>query len=172
MRAICGGGRYDNLFSNFSNANNDKDVEVTNNVEKDASSAAALTTKTSSNSVEAYNSIPAVGFGFGDAVIVELLKMKNLLPDFSKKPVHAVMVYSMDPVGALHAEAIRVTNALRDHGISTEVVMQNKKLKSVLQRADRCNAGMVCCRPADETHVVPLFLSRTFFDFSVYILLN
>jgi len=27
---------------------------------------------------------PAVGFGFGDAVIVELLKDKGIIPDFSK----------------------------------------------------------------------------------------
>ena len=26
--------------------------------------------------------VPCVGFGFGDCVIMELLQMKNLLPDF------------------------------------------------------------------------------------------
>lgn len=35
--------------------------------------------------------VPAVGFGFGDAVIVELLKNKGLVPDTETSKVDAVV---------------------------------------------------------------------------------
>ena len=54
LRAICGGGRYDKLLQSMT-----------------AGAGAA-------------EGVPAVGFGFGDAVIVELLKDKGLLPDMQR----------------------------------------------------------------------------------------
>lgn len=50
LRAICGGGRYDQLLGTFGGENQ-----------------------------------PCVGFGFGDAVIMELLKEKNLVPELNHK---------------------------------------------------------------------------------------
>ena len=44
--------------------------------------------------------MPAVGFGFGDAVIVELLKMKNLLPDTSTSDIQ-VVVFAQAEVSCL-----------------------------------------------------------------------
>ena len=44
--------------------------------------------------------VPAVGFGFGDAVIVELLKSKQLLPDTEAAPIVDVVVYAMVAAGA------------------------------------------------------------------------
>ena len=63
LRAVCGGGRYDNLASTLTN-----------------------------NEI----SIPAVGFGFGDAVIYELLLMKGLLPQLptSKQKSCHIMIFS------------------------------------------------------------------------------
>ena len=39
---------------------------------------------------------PAVGFGFGDCVIVELLKDKKLLPKFEREVDDCVVAYSED----------------------------------------------------------------------------
>lgn len=92
-------------------------------------------------------SIPAVGFGFGDAVIVELLKMKNLLPDFSKNVVD-VLVYYMPSEGStavLQQKAIAATVRLRQAGLVADVVMEEKKPKWAFQRADRLGAGESLC---------------------------
>lgn len=90
-------------------------------------------------------SIPAVGFGFGDAVIVELLKMKNILPDFSKNSID-VLVYYMPSDGSatasLQLKAIAATMRLRQAGLVADVVMEDKKAKWAFQRADRLGAGM------------------------------
>ena len=40
--------------------------------------------------------LEAAGFGFGDAVIVELLKMKGLLPDFSTSSTETVLIGMQD----------------------------------------------------------------------------
>ena len=109
------------------------------------------------------SSIPAVGFGFGDAVIVELLKMKNLLPDLSDNKID-VLVYYMaavtpkndlsDATSAstsvaeteklnllLQTKAIVAARNLRNVGLVTELVMEEKKAKWAFQRADKLKAG-------------------------------
>ena len=82
--------------------------------------------------------MPAVGFGFGDAVIVELLKMKGLLPDVAQGSVQ-VVVFPMEE--SLRGQAVAAATALRSAGISVDVVLENKKPKWVFQRADKIGAG-------------------------------
>ena len=91
--------------------------------------------------------MPAVGFGFGDAVIVELLTMKGLLPDTSKSAVNA-MVYAMDP--SLGALALSTAVRLRDAGLSVETVQEDKKPKWVFQRADKKGITAVVMLATDE----------------------
>ncbi len=67
LRAVCGGGRYDALASSLQHGT-------------PTSGATSSDSSDSSDTLTASTSIPAVGFGFGDAVIFELLKDKNLLP--------------------------------------------------------------------------------------------
>lgn len=90
---------------------------------------------------------PAVGFGYGDAVIVELLKMKNLLPDLSKNDVN-VLVYAMTP--ELRSSAIQVATALRNNSVKTDLVIQNKKSKWVFQRADKLGIPLVVLVAPEE----------------------
>lgn len=99
LRAICGGGRYDNLLESLGGS-----------------------------------STPAVGFGFGDAVIVELLKMKEILPDTSKGSID-VIIFPMND--ELKAFGCSIATKLRDAGLRCELVIQNKKAKWVFQRADK-----------------------------------
>lgn len=91
--------------------------------------------------------MPAVGFGFGDAVIVELLTMKGLLPDTSKTSVNA-MVYAMD--SSLNGLALNTSVKLREAGISVETVIEDKKPKWVFQRADKKGITAVVVLATDE----------------------
>merc|ERR1711968_310871 len=62
---------------------------------------------------------PAVGFGFGDAVIVELLKNKNLLPDFTKGEVD----YCVAGLEGVNADVTGVVKELREIGKSVDLVL-------------------------------------------------
>lgn len=92
-------------------------------------------------------SLPAVGFGFGDAVIVELLKMKGLLPDTGKQSLNA-MVYAMD--SSLTHLALATAVKLREAGVSVETVLEEKKPKWVFQRADKKGISTVVIFAKDE----------------------
>ncbi|CAA0400404.1 unnamed protein product [Arabidopsis thaliana] len=80
--------------------------------------------------------IPACGFGFGDAVIVELLKEKDLLPELGQEVENIVCALDKDLQGA----AATVATALRDKGQTVDLVLESKPLKWVFKRAARVNA--------------------------------
>jgi histidyl-tRNA synthetase len=90
---------------------------------------------------------PAVGFGFGDAVIVELLKERNVLPSFVDSGTDTV-VFAMPK--DLYAAAIQTATALRFAGQSVDVVLEDKKPKWVFKHADRIGARYCVIVGADE----------------------
>ncbi|CAH9100808.1 unnamed protein product [Cuscuta europaea] len=92
--------------------------------------------------------LPACGFGFGDAVIVELLKEKGLVPELSLQVDD--IVCSLDP--NLQGAASSVATILRDKGQSVDLVLENKPLKWVFKRAARMNAGRLILVGSDEWH--------------------
>ncbi|XP_021911254.1 histidine--tRNA ligase, chloroplastic/mitochondrial-like, partial [Carica papaya] len=69
--------------------------------------------------------IPACGFGFGDAVIVELLKEKGLLPELRLQVDNIVCALDHD----LQGPAATVATILRQKGQSVDLVLENKPLK-------------------------------------------
>ncbi|KAF2312181.1 hypothetical protein GH714_028394 [Hevea brasiliensis] len=77
--------------------------------------------------------IPACGFGFGDAVIVE---EKGIIPELSVQVENIVCALDHDLQGA----AAKVATLLRDKGQSVDLVLENKPLKWVFKRAARINA--------------------------------
>lgn len=81
---------------------------------------------------------PAVGFGFGDAVIVELLKERNVLPSFESSGVDTV-VFAMSK--ELYPVALKVATTLRKAGLSVDLVLEDKKSKWVLKHADRIGSN-------------------------------
>ena len=115
LRAICGGGRYDNLLSTMTGGE---------------------------------TSVPAVGFGFGDAVIIELLKSRNLLPSFDKIVSVDAIVYAMED--SLRNKSIEICNELRSKGLRIDLIMDSRKPKWVFQRADRLNAPLVLMLAHEE----------------------
>uniref|UniRef100_A0A2N9ET78 histidine--tRNA ligase n=1 Tax=Fagus sylvatica TaxID=28930 RepID=A0A2N9ET78_FAGSY len=80
--------------------------------------------------------LPACGFGFGDAVIVELLKDRGLLPELSLQVENIVCALDVNLQGA----AARVASILREKSQSVELVLESKPLKWVFKRAARINA--------------------------------
>ncbi|XP_010558175.1 PREDICTED: histidine--tRNA ligase, chloroplastic/mitochondrial [Tarenaya hassleriana] len=81
--------------------------------------------------------IPACGFGFGDAVIVELIKEKGLLPELKQEVENIVCALDKDLQGA----AATVATILRDKGHTVDLVLEIKPLKWVFKRAARVNAA-------------------------------
>jgi len=80
---------------------------------------------------------PAAGFGFGDAVIVELLKDRDLLPSFESAGIDTV-VFAMGE--DMYPAAVNVANILRSAGQNVDLVLENKKTKWVFKHADRLGA--------------------------------
>lgn len=80
-------------------------------------------------------SMPAVGFGFGDAVIIELLKDRGLLPDFSNNNNIQVIAYAMDE--NLRSRASAFISNLRYNGINVDFILDSRKPKWVFNRADK-----------------------------------
>jgi len=84
---------------------------------------------------------PAAGFGFGDAVIVELLKERNILPSFDSTGVDTV-VFAMRR--ELYPVAVQVAQTLRNAGQSVDVVLEDRKPKWCFKLADRIGANHCC----------------------------
>ncbi len=92
-------------------------------------------------------SVPAVGFGFGDAVICELLEKKQALPDTSKAEID-VLVFAMDE--SLRSKAIVTANHLRNIGLNVDIIMDPRKPKWVFTRAEKIGATCVIMYGIDE----------------------
>jgi histidyl-tRNA synthetase len=80
--------------------------------------------------------VPAVGFGFGDAVILDLLADKKKSPEL-QRGLDAV-VYAFGE--AERPAAIRVATRLREAGRAVEVALGAVRLKRALSDADRAGA--------------------------------
>ena len=83
---------------------------------------------------------PAAGFGFGDAVIIELLKERNVLPSFDSAGIDSV-VFAMNE--DLYDDAVSVASKLRKAGQSVDIVLEKKKTKWVFKHADRIKSRFV-----------------------------
>ena len=90
---------------------------------------------------------PAAGFGFGDAVIVELLKERNILPSFESTGTDSV-VFAMNE--DLYSVAVSVATTLRKSGQSVDVVLEKKKPKWVFKHSDRIKARYCVIVAPDE----------------------
>jgi len=92
------------------------------------------------------NDIPACGFGFGDVVIVELLKDKGLLPELTPDVDDVVFAFSE----TLRPAAMGIASRLRAAGRSVDLVMEKKKAKWAFKHADRSGAKRMILVAPDE----------------------
>lgn len=118
FRAICGGGRYNNLLKSLGG-----------------------------------NNVPSIGFGFGDVVILEVLKEKNKLVDFKEYIDYFVIPFSKSE----RFLAIEVASKLRDKGNKVSILLEDKKLKNAMASANKSgakNVVIVAPEEAKENKVV------------------
>jgi histidyl-tRNA synthetase len=90
--------------------------------------------------------IPAVGFGFGDMVIGELLEDKKLWPDLPRPLDDIVFALGEDQ----RAAAIAVATRLRRDDRRVELVLGQPKLKRAMADADRAGASRIWLLGPDE----------------------
>jgi histidyl-tRNA synthetase len=111
-RAVCGGGRYDNLMQTYG-----------------------------------YNEkIPAIGFGFGDVVILDVLEEMELLPQFDSDVEYVVVPFN----DGLYPASIMVAEALREKNKSVLVYSRGGKRTNAFNYADRVGAKFVIFVAPDE----------------------
>ncbi|KAJ1463232.1 hypothetical protein M885DRAFT_504838 [Pelagophyceae sp. CCMP2097] len=90
--------------------------------------------------------IPCCGFGFGDCVIVELLKELNLMPNLEASIEFVVAPFSE----SMQAPACEVARALRDAGYSVDTVLAPRKARATFDIANRAGARRVAFVGPDE----------------------
>ena len=90
--------------------------------------------------------LPATGFGFGDMVIMELLKDKNLLPQLLSGVEDVVI--ALDP--ELKNVAVKVASVLRDSDRLVDLVLEDKKMKWAFKHAERVGANRIILVAPDE----------------------
>ncbi len=90
--------------------------------------------------------IPAVGFGFGDVVVLEILADQGRLPKL-ERDLEAVVFALGEPQ---RRAAIRLAQRLRREGRAVELVLGDSRLKRVLASADRDGAAHVYILGPDE----------------------
>src|SRR5215469_9301109 len=104
LRAIAGGGRYDNLIKLISGGK---------------------------------VNLPALGFGMGDVVLLELLKARGLLPKFTA----AVDVFCLIEDETLRVDSLKLIQSLRDAGLTTEYALAPSKSDKQFKRAQELQAA-------------------------------
>eukprot|EP00968_Pinguiococcus_pyrenoidosus_P008852 scaffold655_cov225-Pinguiococcus_pyrenoidosus.AAC.25 len=122
LRAICGGGRYNNLLKMFG-----------------------------------AEPMPAVGFGFGDAVIVELLKERKLLPtteDLMPRVDAYIFAFEEEQLDAAASIASILRGMKAEKGVkegfTVDVALEPKKPKKAFRDADRLGARLVIMIAPEE----------------------
>ncbi|MAG33199.1 MAG: histidine--tRNA ligase [Deltaproteobacteria bacterium] len=90
--------------------------------------------------------VPAVGFGFGDAVIGELLEDEGLWPALARDVQDVVYAFGPEEKAA----AIGVATRLRGQGRRVELSLGKTKLKRILGDADKSGAERVYLIGEDE----------------------
>jgi histidyl-tRNA synthetase len=83
--------------------------------------------------------LPALGFGMGDVVLVELLRSKGLLPPWLPR----VDVWVAYADAGLLDDAMRVARQLRDRGLSVEYALGGQQLSRQLKAAAAAGAREV-----------------------------
>jgi histidyl-tRNA synthetase len=74
--------------------------------------------------------LPAVGFGMGDTVLLEVLKSKKLIPEFINNSVF------LATIGDCYKDALKVKNMLISKGFNADLNVSSKSLSKQFQYAE------------------------------------
>jgi histidyl-tRNA synthetase len=81
--------------------------------------------------------LPALGFGFGDVVLLELLKARALLPKFDA----AIDIFVLIEDEALRPQSLKLIHDLRDAGCAVDYSLTPAKLDKQFKRAQEIKAA-------------------------------
>jgi len=91
--------------------------------------------------------LPALGFGFGDVVLLELLKARGLLPKFDA----AVDVFVLIEDETLRGQSLGLVQELRCAGLIAEYTLAPGRLDKQFKRAQELNAAHTAKLEASST---------------------
>ena len=80
--------------------------------------------------------MPATGFGFGDMVIMELLRKKEILPNLKHDVEDVVFCLQEEN----RTDAMAIASRLRSTGRKVDLILEEKRMKWALKHADRVGA--------------------------------
>ena len=81
-------------------------------------------------------SVPAVGFGFGDVVVLDVLRELERFPELSRKLDYTIIPFDNEQVGI----ALKIANELRSKGAIVDCNFSMKKMKKSLHEANESGA--------------------------------
>jgi histidyl-tRNA synthetase len=91
--------------------------------------------------------VPCVGFGFGDCVIVELLKEKQVLPQLEQKVDYVVAAFNDSMMGKAMSVAARLRKGGKTVDLFTDAA---RKVKKAFKYADRVGGRRIAFVAPDE----------------------
>lgn len=90
--------------------------------------------------------IPAVGFGFGDVVVLDVLKDLERFPELPRKLDYTIIPFAREQVGT----ALNIAAFLRRQGSTVDCNFSMKKMKKTLQQAGESGAAKAILLFPDE----------------------
>ena len=90
--------------------------------------------------------VPAVGFGFGDVVVLDVLKDLERFPELPRKLDYTIIPFAREQVGT----ALNIAAILRKQGSTVDCNFSMKKMKKTLQQAGESGAAKAILLFPDE----------------------
>jgi len=90
--------------------------------------------------------VPAVGFGFGDVVVLDVLKDLERFPELPRKLDYTIIPFAREQVGT----ALNIAAILRQQGSNVDCNFSMKKMKKTLQQAGESGAAKAILLFPDE----------------------
>ena len=90
--------------------------------------------------------VPAVGFGFGDVVVLDVLKELERLPELPRKLDYTIIPFANEQIGT----ALKIAAELRLQGSTVDCNFSMKKMKKMMQQAHESGAAKAILLFPDE----------------------
>ena len=90
--------------------------------------------------------VPAVGFGFGDVVVLDVLKELKRFPELPRKLDYTIIPFANEQIGT----ALKIAGELRLQGSTVDCNFSMKKMKKMMQQAHESGAAKAILLFPDE----------------------
>ena len=90
--------------------------------------------------------VPAVGFGFGDVVVLDVLKELKRFPELLRKLDYTIIPFANEQIGT----ALKIAAELRLQGSTVDCNFSMKKMKKMMQQAHESGAAKAILLFPDE----------------------